>query len=115
MTGPADSARTLFDELAVQHLQQPGVCRGRLFGRDGLNVNGKWFAFLDRHRLVLKLPPAATDALIAAGEATTAEATSPTMRRWVSVPLPEPGADRWRELLAEAHSQAVSSAVRSST
>src|SRR5215831_9927498 len=115
MAASDDSALTLFDELAGEQLQQPGVGRRRMFGRDGLNVNGRWFAFLDRDRLVLKLPPATTDALLAAGEATTAEKTSPTMRRWVSVPLPEPGSDRWRELLAEAHSQAVSSAVRSST
>ncbi len=36
-----------------------------MFGRDGLTVNGKFFAFLDADRLLLKLPLAKRDALLA--------------------------------------------------
>jgi TfoX/Sxy family transcriptional regulator of competence genes len=102
---PDPRARRVFDELAAEHLGQPGTGRRRMFGRDGLSAGGKFFAFLDRDRLVVKLPPATTEALIAGGEAAVATDVSPTMRKWVTVPLPD-DPDRWRRLLAEAREYA---------
>lgn len=105
MTERRTTAQDLFDELATEHLHQPGVGRRHMFGRDGLNVNGKFFAFLNHDQLVLKLPVATATALLAAGEALTADALSRTMRRWVSVPMPttSDAHHRWRQLMADAH------------
>ncbi|MDP9247358.1 MAG: hypothetical protein M3O95_04620 [Candidatus Dormibacteraeota bacterium] len=52
----------------------------------------------------MKLPAAAAEGLIAAGEAFTTD-MSPTMRRWVSVPMSSPtaGRRRWRQLMADAY------------
>lgn len=103
------SAQEDFEGYATEH--EPGVSRRRMFGRDGLRVNGTFFAFLNRDRLVVKLPPARTAALIAAGEARVATDLSPTMLRWISVPLPAIPADAnpWHQLMAEAHAYATQS------
>jgi len=105
VTGPDPRARRLFEELAAEHLGQPGIGRRRMFGRDGLSADGKFFAFLDRNGLVVRVPPATTEALIAAGEAEVATSVSPTMRKWVLMPPPA-DPDRWRRLLAEARAYA---------
>jgi TfoX/Sxy family transcriptional regulator of competence genes len=91
-----------WEALAAQYLRQPGVARRRLFGSDGLSVNGSFFAFLHRDGLVLKLPPATSAALLESGDAVVATRVSPTMKRWVVVP----DSHRWAELLAEAHAYA---------
>ncbi|MGI8827165.1 MAG: TfoX/Sxy family protein [Chloroflexota bacterium] len=108
MTEHSRDAREVFEDLAAECLRWSGVGRRRMFGREGLNVNGKFFAFLNRDQLVVKLSPATSAALIAAGEAQTAETLSRTMRKWVSVPMPATpaGHHRWRRLLAEAHAYA---------
>jgi TfoX/Sxy family transcriptional regulator of competence genes len=105
VTAASLTARELFEELAAEHLRQPGVGRRRMFGREGLSVNGKFFAFLNHDRLVVKLPPATATALIAAGDAVAADTLSPSMRTWVMVPMPARAAEdqSWRDLMAEAH------------
>jgi TfoX/Sxy family transcriptional regulator of competence genes len=105
VTEASPTARELFEELAAEYLHQSGVGRRRMFGREGLSVNGKFFAFFNHDRLVVKLPPATATALIAAGDAVAADTLSPTMRKWVMVPMPARTADdpSWRELIAEAH------------
>jgi TfoX/Sxy family transcriptional regulator of competence genes len=104
MTQQSQAAREVFDQLAAEHLRRHGVSRRRMFGRDGLNLEGRFFAFLNRDHLVVKLPAAAAEGLIAAGEAFTTD-MSPTMRRWVSVPMSSPtaGRRRWRQLMADAY------------
>jgi TfoX/Sxy family transcriptional regulator of competence genes len=104
MTEQSEAARKLFDQLAAEHLRRPEVSRRRMFGRDGLNVEGRFFAFLNRDQLVVKLPPARAEALIAVAAAFPTD-LSPTMRRWVSVPMSSSAAGeaRWRQLMADAY------------
>ena len=104
------SARELFEELAADRLRLPGVDRRKMFGRDGLSFQGKFFAFFDRGRLALKLPADSASALVAAGEARVAVDLSPTMRSWIALPPASTagGSQRWRELLAAAQAHAAS-------
>ena len=59
---------------------------------------------------MLKLPEASAAAPVARGQAAVAIDVSPTMRKWVAVPAPSSDAERsrWRELLDEAHDNAIS-------
>ncbi|TDD83419.1 hypothetical protein E1293_14730 [Actinomadura darangshiensis] len=100
------SASEAFEDLAAAYGEEPGVARRRMFGRDGLSRDGRFFAFLDKRGLVLKLPPATRTALVDAGDATTAEAVSPSMRKtWAIVPYAD-DPQRWRALTAEAFEHA---------
>jgi TfoX/Sxy family transcriptional regulator of competence genes len=101
------AAEPVFDTQAGELLRLPGVARRRMFGDAGLTANGRFFAFADADRLVVKLPPALSAELIGAGEAIPAE-LSPSMRRsWVSLSTMDSLA-RWRELLDAARTHADS-------
>jgi TfoX N-terminal domain len=105
MTEQSEAARELFDQLAAEHLRRPGVSRRRMFGRDGLNVEGRFFVFLNRDELVVKLTAAQAEALIAVAAAFPTDLSPPMRRRWVSVPMssPEAGQHSWRQLMADAY------------
>ena len=95
------AAADRFQSLAAAQLACAGVGQRRMFGRDGLTVHGRFYAFLDADQLLLKLPPSTAKALIAAGRATTAESVSPTMTKWVAIPAASwPG--NWRDLMDQA-------------
>jgi uncharacterized protein YndB with AHSA1/START domain/TfoX/Sxy family transcriptional regulator of competence genes len=101
--GPqAPSARERFDELARDHLGQPGVSPGQMFNSEGLKVHGRFFALLSDEQLVLKVPAAQAAALVAAGDAVPFE-TSPgrRMKEWV-VLTPPADLDQWRAWMADA-------------
>lgn len=72
-----------------------------MFGRNGLTVHGRFFAFLDGDGLLLKVPPSVANTLVAKGEASTAESVSPTMTKWIAMPFASRPA-RWQALMAEA-------------
>jgi hypothetical protein len=78
-----------FEVLIGELLGVPGVTPpqgGRGFGRSALRVDNKIFAMLVRGRLVLKLPRARVDALIAAGEGIRFDANKGTpMKEWLSL------------------------------
>jgi hypothetical protein len=60
-----------FADVVVELVREPGVTppsEGRTFGSSGLKVYGKIVAMLVRGSLVVKLPRARVDALVAAGE-----------------------------------------------
>ena len=96
--------RALFDDLAVDHLGRPHVTIGRMFSSEGLAVRGKIFAFVGRDgRLILKLPQARAEALLAEGVTEQVTLGKRTMREWVSVGVPDPQPGAWPALMDEAH------------
>jgi len=82
----------------------PGVTPprgGSGFGRSALRWQGRIFAMLVRGELVLKLPAARVDDLVAAGEGTRFDANKGTpMREWLSLD-PDSGL-AWLPLAREA-------------
>jgi hypothetical protein len=85
-----------YDAVANRFLAEPGVTEGHMFGNAVLKIGGKVFAGLWDGQLVVKLPAARVDALIAAGKGSAFEPMPDrAMREWVLV-----GDDE--ELAAEA-------------
>ena len=97
---PEDRYEELIGELVgVAGVTPPDGGSG--FGRSALRFQRKIFAMLVRGRLVLKLPAARVDALIAAGEGIRFDANKGTpMKEWVSLD-PESGLP-WLPLTREA-------------
>jgi hypothetical protein len=93
-----------FEALVGELLAVPGVTppgSGRGFGSHALRWQNRIFAMLVRGRLVVKLPRARVDALVAAGEGVRFDANKGTpMREWLSL-APESRLD-WRSLAGEA-------------
>ncbi len=93
-----------FEALVEQLLAVPGVTPpgpGRGFGSHALRFDNKIFAMLVRGRLVVKLPKARVDALVAAGEGIRFDANKGTpMREWLCL-APESRLD-WPALADEA-------------
>ena len=93
-----------YDELVgrwveVAGVTPPGESAG--FGSGSLRINGKIFAMFVRGRLVVKLPRARVDALVAAGEGIRFDANKGTpMKEWLSLD-PASRLD-WTELSGEA-------------
>ena len=96
-SGKAEEA---FARVTRAFANDPDVSFGRLFASDGLKVHGKIFAMLVRGSLVVKLPRARVDGLIAAKQG---ERFDPghgrLMKEWVVL---EPGAGDWLTLAKEA-------------
>jgi hypothetical protein len=96
-TGKAEAA---FARIADAFAADGDVRSGRLFASDGLTVHGKIFAMLVRGSLVVKLPRARVDALVAAAQG---ERFDPghgrLMKEWVVVAA---GAGDWLALAKEA-------------
>jgi len=93
-----------YDDLVDELVGAAGVTPprgGGGFGRTALRFQGKIFAMLVRGRLVLKLPAARIDALIAAKTGIRFDANKNTpMRKWFSL---DPESDRaWLPLAREA-------------
>src|SRR2546421_197363 len=59
-------AEEAFEKVTRAFARDADVSFGRLFASDGLKVNNKIFAMLVRGSLVVKLPKARVDALVAA-------------------------------------------------
>lgn len=104
----APTAQDRFEDLAREHLGEPGVSLGRMMSSEGLKVHGKFFALVSRERLVLKVPAAQAVALVAAGDAVPFE-PSPgrRMKEWVAL-TPPADLDRWRRLMADARGYVAS-------
>ncbi len=90
-----------FWALAEPLLDREGVGRSTMMGLPCLRVSGQFFAswYGKERSMVVKLPAARVDELIASG---AAEPFSPAGRRfkeWASIP--GRGLDRWPALLAE--------------
>jgi YjbR len=92
-----------FGELAARFLAEPDVTQGTGFGSaPGLRVGGKIFAMLVKDALVVKLPKARVDELVASGSGDRFDpGHGRLMKEWASVPLGSSAG--WDELAEEAH------------
>lgn len=109
---PDAQAERRFEQLAVQFLADPTVTQGTGFGSSpGLRTTGKIFAMLVNSELVVKLPKARVDQLVASE---TGGRFDPghgrLMKEWATVALHS--TESWERLAAEAL-QFVGSAVKS--
>jgi hypothetical protein len=104
VTGEYGAPEERFEDLVGELLGCPGVTPpsgGSGFGRGALRWEKKIFAMLVRGRLVVKLPAARVDALVADGDGLRFDANKGTaMREWVSL-HPESGLP-WLPLAREA-------------
>jgi hypothetical protein len=104
MAGTATDAERRFEDLVGELTGVPGVTPprdGSGFGRSALRWQGRIFAMLVRGALVLKLPAARVDDLVAVGEGTRFDANKGTpMREWLSLD-PDSGL-AWLPLAREA-------------
>jgi hypothetical protein len=95
------SAERLYEELAAEELQRPGVSVGRALRNEVLKVNDKIFAFVNGGRLVVKLPADRVAAMVGAGDGEPFESGGRRMKEWVAVhPSSDPAL--WRGLMADA-------------
>lgn len=94
-------AERQFAQASEAQLRDPRVSLGKMFGSQGLKVNGKVFAMLVKGKLVVKLPRARVDALVSAGQG---EYFDPghgrLMKEWVA--LKPRIRDEWSGLVEEA-------------
>ncbi|HLH99432.1 MAG TPA: TfoX/Sxy family protein [Acidimicrobiales bacterium] len=79
----------------------PGESARRGFGRHALKVDGSIFAMWVRGHLVVKLPQARVDALVADGDAVRFDANKGTpMKEWAVIHVEDPAV--WAALADEA-------------
>jgi hypothetical protein len=101
-SGRDGAPHTRFERAAARFLRDPDVTRGTGFGSSpGLRVSGKIFAMLVGDALVVKLPSARVDQLVATGIAARFDAgKGRPLRQWARVP---PGSNvDWEQLTNEA-------------
>ncbi|MBV9843737.1 MAG: hypothetical protein JOZ47_01500 [Kutzneria sp.] len=110
MTDHADGDGALFDVLAAEFLELPGVASARMFSHTGLTTCGAFFAFPSgQGELIVKLPADRVVQLIATGQANAMRLGRRTMREWAVITGdPTPGRipdhhQHWRGLMVEAH------------
>lgn len=108
---PADDAHEtkerLFWALAERLLGEPPVTRSTMMGFPCLRFDGRFFASIDRASkdLVVKLPAARVEELIASGQGTVFAPNHRVFREWVAVPVPD--RDLWAALLDGAMAYAT--------
>ena len=101
MTAPTQGEAKFWD-LTEPLLAEAGIERSTMMGLPCLRVHGAFFASCDRRTgdLLVKLPEARVDALVAAGRANSFAPAGRRFREWAAIP---PDRSRtWRRLLAEA-------------
>jgi hypothetical protein len=91
-----------FWEAGSALLERDDVTRSTMMGLPCLRVGGTFFAAFDRATtdLLVKLPAARVEQLIAAGEGSPVAPAGRRFREWAAVP-PE-SVDRWPNYLSEA-------------
>ncbi len=101
-------ADELFEYVVAEALSDSRIVKSKMFGSPGLKVAGKVFAMVVKGKLVVKLPKARVEALIASGDG---EYFDPgherLMKEWVAV---QPGETaEWLGLVNEAKGFVASS------
>jgi len=91
-----------FEQLAARFVGDPTVSEGTGFGSNpGLRVRGKIFAMLVRDELVVKLPKARVDQLVASRAGARFDpGHGRLMKEWVTIPLAD--GSRWEDLVTDA-------------
>ena len=91
-----------FWELASPLLARPNVERSTMMGLPCLRVDGAFFASSDRRSgdLLVKLPAARVDQLVAGGGAHAFAPAGRRFREWAAVPVER--SRTWRRLIDEA-------------
>lgn len=98
----ADAARVRLERLAQPLLERPGVSWGRMFSTEGLGIRGKIFAVVpNAGALMVKVPEARADQLVADGAARRMVMRERELREWVVMPDAAPDS-AWSALLKEA-------------
>jgi hypothetical protein len=97
-----DDVSAAFWSAAEPALSRDGVETGTMMGFPCLRLRGAFFASSDRDTgdLIVKLPEAHVEALIAGGEAVAFAPNGRTFREWARVGERDPA--RWRRLIDEA-------------
>jgi hypothetical protein len=103
------SASSVFWELAAElQAEDPEVVEGTIMKGRCLRVGGEFLALVDYKDagLVVKLPRARVEELVASGEGRPFGPAGKIFREWVSLPTVD--RERWRALLREgvAHGRA---------
>ena len=98
--GASADAETLFRALASRLGAVGTAASAHRFGDDALKVDGRIYAALSHGRLLLKLPAARVEALLAAGQGERFRSGDRTMKAWVTIG-PEHAA-QWLVLAREA-------------
>jgi hypothetical protein len=111
---PRDPAIDAFRVVAAHHGVAWTPSDSPKFGSNALRVNGKIYAALTRsHRLLLKLPPARTAALLAAKRAQHFESGGRVMNGWITLTADQ--AKNWIPLADEARAFVTAETQRKRT
>lgn len=103
MDHPSATPEARYAALAQSFADEPGVVLSEKkgFGSSALCVNDRIFAMLTKERLVVKLPRARVDALVASGDGERLDTGGGrVMKEWLS--LHPASGESWPALAAEA-------------
>ncbi|HEY3991887.1 MAG TPA: hypothetical protein VGM01_03300 [Ktedonobacteraceae bacterium] len=104
MNQPAITPEERFATVVGELLSEPGVTpptEGNDFGSSALKIHDKIFAMLVRGRLVVKLPKARVDTLVASGDGERFDANrGRPMKEWLA--LDPASQEAWLPLAREA-------------
>jgi hypothetical protein len=98
-----DAGRQAYDKRSERLLEHPGVTRSTMMGLPCLRVDGAFFASWDRTTgaLLVKLPAAEVDSLIASGKAESFAPAGRRFKEWAAIPHARVRA--WSSLLDRAY------------
>jgi hypothetical protein len=92
----------LFWSLAQHLLEREGITRSTMMGLPCLRVDGAFFASRDRKTgdLLVKLPAARVDEIVAVGQAVPFAPAGRRFREWAAIPAAR--SRSWKRLIEEA-------------
>lgn len=96
------SAAQLFSEVKDHFSADFSIALGKMFGAEGLKIDGKVFAMHVKGNLIVKLPAQRVDELIALGVGVRFDpGHGRLMKEWIQI---APGKADWTDLSVEARS-----------
>lgn len=96
------STEQLFSEVKARFSSVLSVAPGKMFGAEGLRIDGKVFAMRVKGNLVVKLPARRVDELIALGVGMRFDpGHGRLMKEWIQI---VPGKADWTDLSVKARS-----------